>query len=162
MITSWTGTDGSTVRIQLRGNFSLGADGLVWLVLALAAVTLLLAGLLAWQGYWPVLIIALVQVVLVSWLLVRTWERSWLVETIEIGPRRIFIAQRRYKRIRQTELDTAWAVVEVERPKVAWYDPRVRLRSKDRSIEVGRFLTGEEKHQLVTQLKSALKNYSAL
>lgn len=162
MITSWTSSDGSTVKIQLRSNFSLGAGGLVWLVTALAAVTLLLAGLLAWQGFWPVLVIALLQVVLVSWLLIRTWERSWLVETIEIRPNCIIVLQRRYKRVCQTKLDTAWAVIETVQPEVTWYDPKVRLRSGTRSIEIGRFLTGEEKHQLVIQLKGAIKNYSAL
>ena len=60
------------------------------------------------------------------------------------------------------ELDTAWAVVEVEKPNVAWYDPKIQLRCGTKRIELGRFLTGEEKHQLAEQLKSAIKKHSAL
>ena len=162
MIASWQSADGSTIGFRLRGNFSLGAGGLLSLVVALAMVTLVLAGLLAWQGYWPVLAIAVIQVVLVSWILVRTWEKTWQVEIIEVGPERISVTHQQYKRTRHVKLETAWAVVEVERPGIAWYDPKVQLRSGKRRIELGRFLTGEEKHQLAEQLTRAIKIHSAL
>ena len=67
----------------MKGNFSLGAGGLLGLIMMLAVLTLILAGLLAWQGFWPVLAIAIIQVILVSWILVRAWERAWQVEIIE-------------------------------------------------------------------------------
>ena len=161
MITSWQSSDGTAARIQARGNFSLGAGGLFGLLFALAAVTLFLAGLLAWQGYWPVLLIALLQVLLVSWSLVRAWERAWLVETIEIGEQRIKVVRQRYKQKRQFELETAWAVVSIEPPEIRWYGPRVFLRSRSQELELGCFLTSEEKHQLARQLKSAVKKHSA-
>jgi uncharacterized membrane protein len=162
LIASWHSPDGHLAGFRLKGNFSMGAGGLAGLILALGAVTLVLAGLLAWQGYWPVLAIAVIQVVLVTWLLIRTWERAWMVDDIEIDSERITVTQRRYKRIRQLELATAWAVVEVEMPDVAWYEPVVRLRSGRTSVELGSFLTGEERHRLARQLKSAVKKYSAL
>lgn len=162
MITSWLSPDGSTARIQARGNFSLDAGGLLILLIALAAVTLVLAGLLAWQGYWPVLLIAVIQVVLVTWILIRAWQRSWLVETIQVGPEQISVLQQTYKRKRRHELETAWAVIELQQPRVAWYSPRLVLRSKAMTLELGSFLTGEEKHQLADQLKSAIKKHSVL
>lgn len=162
MITSWLSPDGSTARIQARGNFSLDAAGLLSLLIALAVVTLFLAGLLAWQGYWPVLLIAVIQVVLVTWILVRTWQRAWLVETIQIGPNRIRVVQQRHTSKRKYELETAWAKVEVKRPGIAWYGPRVVLKSKSTELEVGGFLTGDEKHQLAEQLKSAIEKHSVL
>lgn len=162
MIASWQSADGSTVGFRLKGNFSLGAGGLLGLIMALAIVTLILAGLLAWQGFWPVLAIAFIQVILVSWILVRTWERAWQVEIIEVGCERIRVTQQQYKRTRHAELETAWAVIEVVRPDVAWYDPKVQLRSGDKRIELGRFLTGEEKRQLAEQLRRAIKKHSAL
>lgn len=162
MITSWQSSDGSAARIQARGNFSLDAGGLVSLLTALAAVTLFLAGLLAWQGYWPILLIAIVQVVLVTWILVRTWKRAWLLEVIEIGTDQIRVTQQRHKRKRQIELETAWAMVEVVSPTVIWYGPRVMLRSRSVVTELGGFLTSEEKHQLAESLKSAIKKYSVI
>ena len=130
--------------------------------MALAIATLILAGLLAWQGFWPVLAIAIIQVILVSWILVRAWERAWQVEIIEVGPQRIRVTQQQYKRKRHVEMETAWAVIEVERPAVAWYDRKIQLRCGTKRIELGRFLTGEEKHQLAEQLAGAIKKHSAL
>jgi uncharacterized membrane protein len=162
VIACWESADGSVTAIRLKSNFSLGARGLLGVILALAAVTLLLAGLVAWQGFWPVLAIAVVQVVLVSWILLRTWENTWAVETIEVGPDRIRIVVQRYRARRETELETAWAVVESVQPDILWYDPTIRLRSGQRVVELGRFLTADEKRELAQQLKRAIGRYSAL
>jgi uncharacterized membrane protein len=162
VIASWESADGSVTRIRLKANFSLDARGLLGVVIALAAVTLLLAGLLALQGFWPIFAIAVVQVVLVSWVLIRTWENTWAVETIEIGPERITIDIQGFRERRSVDLDTAWAVVETVQPDIVWYDPSIRLRSGDRTVELGRFLTTDEKRQLAKQLKRAIDKYSAL
>ena len=84
MVVTWQNSDKTKARVLARGNFSLGAGGLVNLLLALAVVSLSLAGLLACQGYGPLLLIAVIQLVLVAWILIRTWQRTWVSETIEI------------------------------------------------------------------------------
>ena len=162
MIATWHNPDGSEVRIVARGNFSLGAGGLVNLLLALAVVTLSLAGFVAWQGYWPVLLIAVLQVVLVTWILIRAWQRAWVSDVIDIGPERIRIVRQRHKRRSRIELPTAWAVVELERSHIAWYSPMLRLRSGSRKVELGRFLTTEEKQQLAEHLHNAIRRHSAM
>lgn len=162
MVVTRLSSDGSRVRIRAKGNFSLDAGGLLNLLLALAFTTLCLAGMLAWQGYWPVLLIAVIQLAMVFWILVRTWERAWVGEVIEIGAERIEVTQQRHKRIRQFELETAWAVIELIQPEVAWYGPKVILRSGAQVIELGMFLTGEERLQLVRHLQSAIKKHSAM
>jgi uncharacterized membrane protein len=162
MITTWSSEDGSLVRIQARGNFSLDAGGLVNLLLALSVVTFCLAAALAWQGYWPILLIAVLQIALVAWILVRTWEQTWVCEVIEIQADRIEVTHQRHKSRRQCELDTAWAVVELKRPEVKWYGPRLQLRSGARSVELGSFLTVEEKHLLLKQVKTAIEKHSAM
>ncbi len=162
MVETGRSSDGSKVRIVARGNFSLDAGGLISLLLALTVVTLGLAGLLAWQGYWPVLLIAVIQIVLVVWTLIRAWERCWVAEWIVIGPDRIEVTQQRHKRQRRRVLQTAWAVVELRRPQVAWYGPLVVLRSRSRALELGRFLTPAERSQLAQDLKSAIGKHSAI
>lgn len=154
--------DGSAVVIMARGNFSLDAGGLVNLLLALSAVTLGLAGLLAWQGFWPILLIAVIQLALVAWILVRAWERAWVSEVIVAGPEWVEVTQQRYKRKRQSQLEAAWAVVELNQPEIAWYGPRVILRSRGKTIELGQFLTTEEKEQLADCVRSAIRNHSAI
>ena len=155
-------SDGSNVRIMARGNFSLDAGGLIALLLALTLVTLSLAGVLAWQGFWPVLAIAILQVVLVAWILIRAWEGAWVSELIDIGPERIGVTQQRHRRKRQCDLDAAWAVVELEQPDIAWYGPRVILRSRGRAMELGQFLTLDEKKQLAEYVRRAIQKHSVL
>lgn len=162
MITIWQSPDQSELRILARGNFSLGAGGLVNLLLALAIVTLCLAGMLAWQGYWPVLLIAIVQIALVAWIFIRVWERNWVAEVIEIHDDKIKVTHQRHKKKSCYEFATAWAVIELKQPEFAWYSPRLMLRSGAKSLELGSFLTAMEKRQLVGHLRSAIKIHSAM
>ncbi|MGD2127960.1 MAG: DUF2244 domain-containing protein [Lysobacterales bacterium] len=162
MVVTWKCPEQSLERIVARGNFSLGAGGLVGLLVALGAVTLLLAGVLAWQGFWPVLLIAVIQIVLVTRILIKAWERAWVSEQIEVGPDRILVTTQKHKNKKRIELETAWAVVEMLQPEVAWYAPRLQLRSGSRKLELGAFLTVEEKRQLADCLKSAIRKHSAL
>lgn len=162
MVVTWQSSDKANARILARGNFSLDAGGLVNLLLALAAVSLFLAVLLALKGYWPVLLIAAIQIVLVAWILIRAWERAWVSEVIEICEDRIKVTYQRHKQKRHYELDTAWAVIELKQPDIAWYAPKVQLRSGSQAVELGSFLTVEEKHQLVKHLQSAIRKHSAM
>jgi len=162
MILTWQNSDRTKASILARGNFSLDAGGLVSLLLALAVVSLCLAVLLALQGYWPILLIAGVQLALVAWILVRAWQRAWVSDVIDICAERITVTQQRYRRKRQIELDTAWAVIELKQPEIAWYRPRVQLRSGSQVVELGSFLTSEEKRQLAQYLKNAIVEHSAM
>jgi len=162
MILTWQNSDRTKASILARGNFSLDAGGLVSLLLALAVVSLCLAVLLALQGYWPILLIAGVQLALVAWILVRAWQRAWVSDVIDICAERITVTQQRHRRKRQIELDTAWAVIELKQPEIAWYRPRVQLRSGSQVVELGSFLTSEEKRQLAQYLKNAIVEHSAM
>lgn len=162
MVLTAQSSDSTDVCITARGNFSLDAGGLLNLLLALGAVTLGLAAVLAWQGYWPILLIAVIQIMLVGWVLVVAWQRSWVVEQIVVAPDRITVTHQRHRRVQRRELATAWAAVELERPRVAWYGPRVILRSRNTRVELGQFLTQAEREQLAAQLRQAIGNYSVL
>ena len=162
MVLTWQNSDRTKASILARGNFSLDAGGLVSLLLALAVVSLCLAVLLALQGYWPILLIAVVQLALVAWILVRAWQRAWVSDVIDICADRITVTQQRHKRKRQIELDTAWTVIELKQPEITWYRPRVQLRSGSQLVELGSFLTSEEKRQLAQYLKNAIVEHSAM
>ena len=104
MVVTWQSSDGTRMSILARGNFSLDAGGLVNLLLALAVVSLILAGLLAMRGYWPILLIAVVQLVLVGWILIVAWKRAWVSEVIDICADRITVTHQRHRKKRRCEL----------------------------------------------------------
>ena len=162
MVVTSQSPDDSAVRIMARGNFSLGAGGLLNLLLALATVTLGLAVLLALQGFWPVLLIAVAQLVLVTWILIKAWESAWVSELVTVGPERIEVIRQRHKRKRHYQLEAAWAVVEREQPQVAWYGPRIILRSRGTRVELGQFLTIAEKELFADYVQRAVKKHSAM
>lgn len=155
------GADGTTARIQARSNFSLGAGGLLTLLLALSTVTLGLAGVLAWQGYWPILSIAAVQLALVIWALVHAWKRAWVVEEILVGKDQIRIRRRRYRARREFRLASAWAGVRLETPRYPGYAPRLWLSSRQGRLELGAYLTADEKKSLAKHLTHALSDVTA-
>jgi uncharacterized membrane protein len=162
MVITWQNSERTRASILARGNFSLDAGGLANLLLALALVSLCLAGLLALQGYWPILVIALIQLALVAWIMIVAWRKAWVSEVIDISAESIVVTHQRHRKKRQMELGTAWAVIELRQPEVAWYAPRVYLRSGPEEVELGSFLTTEEKHQLVQHLQGAIEKHSAL
>jgi len=88
--------------------------------------------------------------------------RAWVSELIVAGPEWVEVTRQRHKRKRQSQLEAAWAVVELVPPEVAWYGPKVILRSRGRSIELGQFLTIDEKKQLADQVRRAIRKHSAI
>lgn len=153
--------DGHWVRIQARSHFSLGIVGLLTLITSLSGLTLLLASLAAWQGYWPILVIAVLQVILLGKVLVHAWKASWTVETITIDPISISVLHEQYAESARLELETAWARVILRQPQVRWYLPSLWLRSGGSSIELGQFLNAAEKRELAEALRRAVEARSA-
>ena len=161
MVVVETSSERTPTRILARGNFSLNANGLVSLLLCLGIVTLGLASVLAWNGYWPVLAIAAIQLVLVTWVLIRAWKSAWVFEEISLDADRIHIVHQQHTNRRCCTLESAWADVQVVEADCPWHSPRLVLRSRQQALELGRFLTREEKLQLAKSLSSALAEFTA-
>jgi uncharacterized membrane protein len=149
------------VSVYSKGNFSLGAEGLVLVVLALAVVTLSMAVLLTVLGYWPILLIAVLQLVLVSWILIRAWRQAWIVERVEVDCEHIRVVRKRFRRTERYSFSTAWTAIALERPRHRWHAPRLWLQSKGVRLELGAFLNQEERVQLYMQLRELVSPHNA-
>lgn len=149
------------MRIQARGNFSLNATGLVLLLLIVAVMSLGLAGFLAWKGYWPILLIAIAQLAIVAWVLVHVWKNAWALEEICIDGNQIRIHQQRYQRQSLRCLESAWATIRLEKPDVPWHATKLVLRSHSEEVELGAFLTDDEKLNLAQHLSIGLSERTA-
>ncbi len=153
--------DGAVSRIQARSNFSLGAGGLLTLLFALAAVTLGLSAVLAWQGYWPILAIAGVQLALIMGVLVRAWQNAWVVEEIRVDEDRVHIRRRHHRQLREFSLPAAWAGVRMEAPRYPGHAARLVVGSGRNWLEIGKHLMEEEKMSLAKSLAQALTGVTA-
>jgi uncharacterized membrane protein len=160
MIAVGRSEDGSRVRLLARGNFSLDAGGLATLLIVLGVLTLGMASLLAWKGYWPVLMVALVQLALITWIFIRVWENTWVLEEIVVDAVSVHVVKQRHRRKTQTVLESAWTTVRMEQPEVSWYAANLILRCKGQQVELGAFLTQDEKQRLARHLSVALADHS--
>jgi len=161
MIVAGKSANGAQVNILARGNFSLNAGGLVSLLLALGVLTLGLSGLLALLGYWPILLVALAQLLLVSWVFIRVWKNTWIFEEISIDDRQVCIVHQRYRKRTKVCFESAWATIRLQRPEVSWHACKLILRCRGQQVELGAFLTDDEKANLAKHVSDALSRQSA-
>lgn len=134
----------------------MGRGGILTLIATLSVLTLLLAAVATWHGYWPVLAIATVQVILLAPLLLYAWRSTWAVETITLDSGKVFVLRETWKARQRLQLDAAWTRVWVEPPGNAWYPPRVILGTDSSRIELGRQLNSAERRQLAGALREAI------
>jgi uncharacterized membrane protein len=109
----------------------------------------------AMVGAWPVAGFLGVEVLLAAWLIARHAKRSAAaVEEVAIEDGRLTVRARDARgRETRAELDAYWA--RLERPG----DGRVLLVSRQRRVEVGRFLSDEERDAFAAALSDALARH---
>jgi uncharacterized membrane protein len=106
-------------------------------------------------GAWPVAGVLGAEVLIAAWLIARHAKRSAAaVEEVAIENGRLTVRARDARgRESRVELDAAWA--RLERPG----DGRVLLVSRNRRVEVGRFLADEERDGFAAALAEALARH---
>jgi uncharacterized membrane protein len=106
-------------------------------------------------GAWPVAGFLGAEVLLAAWLIARHARRSAAaVEEVAIEDGRLVVRARDARgRESRVELDAAWA--RLERPA----DGRVLLVSRNRRVEVGRFLSDEERDAFAAALSAGLARH---
>ncbi|WP_270937849.1 DUF2244 domain-containing protein [Falsiroseomonas oryzae] len=137
----------------------LSARGMRWLcglALAAAAVPALVFTLM---GAWPVLGFLGVEVLLVLGLVAthRRWSRA-ASETVLLTEGRLLVRRADGRGGQEeAELEPYWARVELE--ERAGAVPVLTASARGRRVELGRFLSAEEKRELAAALLAALRRY---
>ena len=132
---------------------SLDARGFRILATLVGAAFAAMGVLFTLMGAWPVLIFAGAEAVLVVALLALYRQhaaRSAELVTLHEGT--IAVRRREGRRVESASFDPFWA-------KLRWEGPRLLLGHREETIEIGRFLTLEDKEDLARQLESALRSY---
>jgi uncharacterized membrane protein len=131
------------------------------LIGTLSELTLALASVAAWNGLWPILVIAVLQVVLLGLIFVRAWKSAWTVETISVNSESIAVLQEHYSRSSRLELKPAWTKVVLRQPVIRWYPPSLWLKCGGTRVELGAYLNTTEKRQFAAALQKAIEPYCA-
>ena len=122
----------------------------------IAAVTLLIASLFSWLGYWLILPFAGLEVGVLAWAFEALGRRAEDYESVHICGDEILIERRHGENLERRTLNCRWAklVLAGARPgsKV-----RLALRSSGQETELGAYLTDEARLELAKELQTWIK-----
>ena len=103
-------------------------------------------------GFWPVLPFAGAEMLLLGWALHSNMQRRFEREHIEVTDSEVIIE---YSRgfPQRVVFPRHWAQVKIRVPKSPLHRAQLVIESQGRGLEVGKFLTEEERRQLGAELR---------
>jgi uncharacterized membrane protein len=140
-------------RFELAPHCSLTRSGGLVFFGSVCVPTFFIAGISAWNGFWPVLPFAGLEMALLAWALKATFDRRRDSETITVSEDAVRVEWLRHDRRREVVFSRHWSQVKLRRPISRLHPSRLTIESKGRELEVGRFLTDEERHGLAIRLQ---------
>lgn len=140
--------------IEARSNLSMSLDRLAAVFLGLSAVTLLVALGPALLGFWPILVVAVVHLIVVGWCMRLAWRGNWARERLIIDRDRLTIEHFDVRQATRSQWPRAWVRVEVEEQRMG--ERRVVVTCHGRRQVIGSFLPTGEKLALARALREHL------
>jgi uncharacterized membrane protein len=140
-------------RIEISPNCSLSIGGALLFFGSLCFVSFTIAGILAVQGFWPVLPFAGLEMLLLGWALKVSLARRHHREIIIVSEADVRIESRDRAHYVQVVFPRHWAHVKLRRPHSRLHPSRLIIESHGRRCEVGSFLTEAERRGLAHRLE---------
>ena len=137
-------------HFDLAPHCSLSVRGAQLFFISVCVPTFGVAGAATVLGYWPILPFAGAEIALLAWALKTNMARRFEHEHIEITETEVVIEQSRGTP-RRIMFPRHWSRVNIRRPNSP--PSSLVIESHGRCLEVGKFLTEEERRQLAAQLK---------
>jgi uncharacterized membrane protein len=146
----------SPYLIELRPNCSLTRRA-AFLFFGLTCLTsFAIAGLMAAQGFWPVLPFAGLEMLVLGWALRVSLRNGHVVERLAISGDEIrFDAVGTGEEVHRV-FPRHWAKVKLRAPHSAMHPSRLLIEYHGRACEIGGFLTEEQRCGLAARLKQLI------
>ncbi len=141
--------------ICLAPHCSLTTRGALLFFGSVCVATFAVAGVATVLGYWPVLPFAGAEMWLLGWALKVSMARRNERETIQVSENEVVI-EYSLPEPERIVFPRHWARVKIARPQSPLHRTRLLIESHGRALEVGRFLTEEERRQLAVRLHSLI------
>lgn len=136
----------------VSANSSLSRTGALLFIGVTAFMSLLIAGALAVQGFWPVLPFAGLELFALGLALGLSMKRSQYREFVSVYGDRIVIEKGTRNVEERIELPRHWTRVELERSPRRNHPSRLLVRCHGKAWEVGAVLTEVERESLRQRL----------
>jgi uncharacterized membrane protein len=144
--------------IELRPNCSLSPRGALLFFGSLCAVSFVIAGVFATQGFWPVLPFAGLEMLVLGWALAIVMRRRHVVQRIAISQSQVVVDAQDIRIAEHLVFPRHWAKVTLRAPHTALHPSRLLLECQGRELEIGRFLIEEERRALAARLQQLIGN----
>lgn len=119
----------------------------------LATVCLLIGTAFLLQGMWLILPFSLLEVVLVGIALYYCARRTHRQEVLTFSEDELWIERGHRRPEKRHVFKRLFARFFVRRPRHPWYPTRIAVRSKGQEVEVGDFLSPDDKDRLIEELR---------
>jgi uncharacterized membrane protein len=147
-------------HIELAPNCSLTLRAAAIFFGTIAFTTLGIALLFVFQGYWPVLPFAGLELLVLGWALAASLRRRHWRERILVSEDVIAIETSMRGELTRVVFSRHWARIRLRAPFYAMHPSRLVIESHGRLVEVGGFLNEEERRRLALRLKRLVGNTS--
>jgi uncharacterized membrane protein len=122
----------------------------------IAIVTLLIASVFSWLGYWLILPFAGLEIGVLAWAFESIGKRVCDYETLQIRGDEILVESRQGNKLERRTLNSHWAQLVLVGAKPG-RRVELALRSHGQKTEIGLFLTDDERLELAAELQARLR-----
>ena len=141
-------------RIELAPNCSLKPAGAVLFFGSICLFSLAFSLVFVFQGFWPVLPFWAVEMLALGAGLYVSMRRAKYTQTLLITESRISLVTRSRRGAQKQEFARHWAKVRLRSPQRRHGTSQLTIESRGQAIEVGSFLTEEDRCRLAERLRN--------
>lgn len=141
---------------MIRPNQSLSWRQAVQVYIAIALVCLGIGIVFALHGLWTVLPFAGLEILVLGAAFYLCLSRSQIREVVSVNASVVTVEKGRITPEERWECPRAWARISLEQPHFAWYPSRLAIAFQGRRIQLGAFLTEDERLALAAELQQVI------
>ena len=161
MITSDFDQASVSGRIVLRPNRSWTWRANTYFVGTLMVISLTIAVTFTLQGMWVILPFTVLEMSVLLACLYYCVRRTHVQEVLTFSPESLVLERGINRPQLRVEFQRYFTRFFVLGPRHPWYRKQIALRCRDREMEIGSFLSSDEKDDLVRQLRDMIHRFEA-
>lgn len=142
------------LRIDIAPNCSLSPAGAMRFMASIGLVSLPLSLAWAMRGFWPVLVYWALEMTALAVALRVSMDRRFQSETVWVTESQVGLVTRSRRGETLEVFVRHWARVRLQGARSAHSRSRLTIESRGRTMEIGHFLTEEERWRLAARLRT--------
>lgn len=148
--------------IVLRPNRSWTWRANVYFISTLMVVSLTMAIAFTVSGFWVILPFTVLEISVLAACLYYCVRRTHVIEVLRLNREALIFERGIRGPDLHLELERYFTRFFVRPARHPWYRKRIELKCRDRALEVGQFLSDDEKDELIRYLRSIISRLDSL